>query len=174
VLGTLVGEATKRLAALIERRKPDFDRAQAELGMGLHEVVTFASVVEKEAARAEERPLIASVFRNRLTDPTFKPARSLQSDPTAVYGCLVRPELASCRNFNGKVLPAMLRDPENAYNTYRRPGLPPGPIANPGLSALEAVLAPAATEYLFFVASGNGHHIFSRTLEEHEAAIHRH
>src|SRR6185295_18302115 len=88
-----------------------------------------------------------------------------------MYGCLVRPDLASCHDFHGKALPAMLRDPDNAYNTYRHAGLPPGPIASPGIAAIEAVLAPATTEYLFFVAGGNGRHVFSRTLEEHEAAV---
>jgi UPF0755 protein len=113
------------------------------------------------------------VFRNRLSYPDFRPARSLQSDPTAAYGCLVDPTLGSCRDYAGKILPTMLRDDQNPYNTYRHPGLPPGPIGNPGLRALEATLSPATTDYLFFVAAGNGRHTFSRTLEEHETAIHR-
>jgi UPF0755 protein len=143
-----------------------------EFGFGLNEVLTLASMVEKETARPEERALIASVFFNRLRDPAFSPRRMLQSDPTAVYGCLVEPSAApSCADFRGRVTPAMLRDPLNRYNTYRHPGLPPGPIANPGERAIEAVLAPAQTDYLFFVRNGPGSHSFSRTFEEHSRGV---
>jgi UPF0755 protein len=169
-LGSL---AKKRWSALASRRAADFARLEAKYGWGERDIVTLASVVEKEAARADELPVIASVFFNRLDDPTFRPARSLQSDPTAGYGCLVTPELESCRGYAGRVTPAMLRDSANVYNTYRHPGLPPGPIANPGIAAVEGVLSPAATDFLFFVAAGDGRHVFTRTLEEHEAAIRR-
>src|SRR5262249_6208505 len=133
----------------------------------------LASVVEKEAARSDELPIIASVFFNRLNDPDFQPLRMLQSDPTAGYGCVALPSIESCKGFTGRVTPAILRDPGNPYNTYRHPGLPPGLIPNPGLAAIEAVLVPAKTDYLFFVAQGDGRHAFSRTLGEHEAAIRR-
>jgi UPF0755 protein len=130
--------------------------------------------VEREAADSSEHPLIASVFYNRLRDPTFRPLKALESDPTAGYGCLVEPALApSCAGFQGQITPALLRDPKNRYNTYRHGGLPPGPIANPGESALAAVLTPATSDYLYFVASGRGKHAFSRTFEEHRRAIQR-
>lgn len=129
--------------------------------------------MEREAAASDERGTIASVYYNRLDDPEFRPSGMLQADPTAAYGCQVAPKsAASCAGYVGRVTPAMLRDPDNAYNTYKHAGLPPGPIANPGASSLEAVLAPAQTEYLFFVASGNGRHTFSRTLDEHNRAVH--
>jgi UPF0755 protein len=172
VVAQMVAETKKRLLTLRDKHRERFSDLEAKYGFHEREILTLASVVEKEAARAEELPIIASVFFNRLTAPEFRPSRSLQSDPTAAYGCLVSPELASCRGFSGKVLPAMLRDTDNAYNTYRHPGLPPGPIASPGERAVEAVLEPASTDYLFFVAAGDGRHAFSRTLEEHETYIH--
>lgn len=172
VVAQMVAETKKRLLTLRDKQGERFSDLDAKYGFREREILTLASVVEKEAARAEELPIIASVFFNRLSNPEFRPLRSLQSDPTAAYGCLVSPELNACRGFSGKVLPAMLRDADNAYNTYRHPGLPPGPIANPGERAVEAVLGPASTDYLFFVAAGDGRHAFSRTLEEHETYIH--
>lgn len=147
-------------------------RLATERGWGEHELLTLASMVEKEAAVDDERSTIASVFFNRLDSTTFRPKRMLQSDPTSAYGCLIQPErIASCRGFTGRILPAMLRDSSNPYNTYRHAGLPPGPIASPGEASIASVLAPAKTDYLFFVAAGNGRHRFSRSLEEHEARI---
>ena len=172
VVAVLVQEAQKRLAKLQAELAPQFAARKAEHGLSPHDVVTLASIIEKEAAKADEKPLIASVFLNRLLDPTFRPLRMLQSDPTATYGCLVQtPPPESCTP--GRPTPAMLRDATNPYNTYRHPGLPPGPIANPGLKAIEAVLTPATTDYLFFVATSEGRHAFSRTLEEHDAAVKR-
>ena len=131
--------------------------------------------MEKEARVPSEQPLIAGVFLNRLRDPAFKPKR-LQADPTVAYGCVVQPNLPSCAQFDGRrVTRTMTGDPNNPYNTYRHAGLPPGPIANPGLGALRAVLAPAVHDYLYFVASGAGAHAFSRTLADHnEASEQRH
>jgi UPF0755 protein len=107
-----------------------------------------------------------------LHDPEFRPARMLQSDPTASYGCIVgAAEIPSCAGFHGSVTPALLRDAANPYNTYRHAGLPPGPIANPGEASIEAVLAPAQTDYLYFVAKGGGRHAFSRTFAEHREAL---
>ena len=172
VVTTLGREMQKRVARLETRHPGALERLRQELGFGVHEVLTLASMIEKEAARPEERPLIASVFFNRLRDPNFSPRRMLQSDPTAVYGCLVAPlEAPSCADFRGRVTPAMLRDPANRYNTYRHAGLPPGPIANPGEGAIEAVLAPAQTDYLFFVRTGPGRHTFSRTFEDHARGV---
>jgi UPF0755 protein len=170
VVAVLVAEAQKRLSALLSAQAPAFATRRTEHGLGLHEIVILASVVEKEAAKADEKPLIASVFLNRLRDPTFRPLRMLQSDPTASYGCLVQqPAPSSCSP--GRPTPAMLRDGSNLYNTYRHPGLPPGPISSPGEGALRAVLAPAKTDYLYFVAQGGGRHRFSRTFSEHRGAI---
>jgi UPF0755 protein len=137
-----------------------------------HELVTLASVVEREARVPEEQPIIAGVFVNRLSDPSFRPRR-LQADPTVAYGCLIAPtRAASCREFDGRrVTPAMVRDADNPYNTYRHDGLPPGPIANPGMKALEATLHPARHPYFYFVAKGGGRHAFAATLDEHNANI---
>lgn len=169
IVRTLVAETRKRLARLEARHPGAFDAVAKSDGFDEHDVVTLASIVEREAADPAEHPLIASVFFNRLHDPSFRPLKMLESDPTAAYGCLVEPSLApSCAGFNGQVTPALLRDAKNRYNTYRHPSLPPGPISNPGESALGAVLAPAATNYLYFVASGHGHHTFSETFEDHK------
>ncbi len=148
-------------------------RATARLPFSDHEALTLASVVEREAQRAEERPIIAGVFVNRLADPTFRPHR-LQADPTVAYGCLGAPHAApTCAAFDGRrITPAMVRDPQNPYNTYRIEGLPPGPISNPGLASIEAVVAPMAHDFFYFVASGGGRHSFSRTLDEHNTRIH--
>lgn len=172
VIRQLVAETRKRLARLsAEHPGAVADLAQKD-GFGEHEIVTLASIVERESANQKEDAVIAGVFFNRLRDPDFRPARSLQSDPTAAYGCLVAPERApSCAAYRGQVLPAMLRDSQNPYNTYRHPGLPPGPISNPGMSALRAVLAPHKSDYLYFVAAGGGRHRFSRTFEEHRQAV---
>ncbi len=174
VLRVLVREGRRRLSALFERHEAGFTRLHDELGWGTGEVLTLASIVEKEAIADEERPIIARVYLNRLTDPEFRPVRRLQADPTAGYGCLVAPGLApSCAGYTGRITPAMLRDAKNPYNTYRHPGLPPGPIANPGAASIIAVLEPADVDYLYFVASGGGRHVFSRTYAEHKAAIQR-
>lgn len=170
VVGVLVAEAQKHLARLQSELGPQFAARQAEHGLSAHDVVTLASIIEKEAAKADEKPLIASVFLNRLIDPTFRPLHMLQSDPTASYGCLVQqPMPESCTP--GRPTPAMLRDATNPYNTYRHAGLPPGPISSPGEAAIRAVLTPAATDYLYFVAQGGGRHRFSRTFSEHRGAI---
>jgi UPF0755 protein len=171
VADEMVATTRKRLAALSESHAAELANLVTRYGWGEREVITLASVVEREAARADELAIIASVFFNRLDDETFKPLRTLQSDPTAGYGCLVDPSIESCKGYSGRVTPAMLRDAKNPYNTYRHAGLPPSPIGNPGLRAIEAVLVPATTDYLFFVAQGEGRHAFSRTLSEHEAAI---
>jgi UPF0755 protein len=125
--------------------------------MSEQEMVTLASLIEKEAATADERALISGVFHNRLD--LHMP---LQSDPTAVYG----------RDVSGAPTAADLRW-ESPYNTYLHPGLPPGPICNPGRAALEAAVAPAHTPYLYFVACNDGTHAFARTLEEHNRNVAR-
>jgi UPF0755 protein len=112
------------------------------------------------------------VFLNRLRDPKFSPKR-LECDPTAAYGCLIVPErAASCLGFTGKPTAAIEHDPDNPYSTYTHEGLPPGPIANPGAKALEAVMAPASTHYFYFVARSDGRSTFSETFAEHSSAVH--
>lgn len=170
VVELLVAEAQRHLSELTRELSADFARRKAEHGLDSHAVVVLASIVEREAAKADEKPIIASVFLNRLLDPSFRPLHMLQSDPTASYGCLVQqPPPASCSA--GRPTPAMLRDATNLYNTYRHPGLPPGPIASPGEAAIRAVVSPAPTDYLYFVAQGGGRHRFSRTFAEHRGAI---
>lgn len=128
-----------------------------EMGLSLHELVTFASVVEKETGLASERPVIAGVFHNRL-----KKGMLLQSDPTTIYGII--------ENFNGNLTRRDL-ETHTEYNTYTTPGLPAGPICNPGLKAIDAVLYPESTDALYFVAKGDGSHYFSSSLSEHNRAV---
>jgi UPF0755 protein len=166
-----VANARRRLGPLLAEHASDLERAQRELGFGLQQVLTLASIVEKEAKVPAEQRTIAGVFYNRLRDPAFLPKR-LQADPTVSYGCALHPELASCAGSDGKTITrAMLADPENPYNTYRRDGLPPGPIANPGLRAIAAALAPEAHDFFYFVATGEGRHRFSHSLSDHHAAV---
>lgn len=172
VVRTLVREMRRRLQVLRARHAAAVHALQQEFGWGEHEILTLASIVEREAAEPDEQPLIASVFFNRLRSTSFQPKGTLQSDPTAAYGCWIAPESApSCFGFSGRVTPAMLRDPLNRYNTYRHAGLPPGPIGNPGERAIQAVFAPARSDYLFFFASGGRRHTFSRTFEEHRKVV---
>lgn len=132
----------------------------AERGLGMREVVTLASIVEKETGAPEERPLIAAVFLNRLAR-----GMRLESDPTVIYGIA---------GFDGNLRRVHLEDGTNRYNTYRIAGLPPGPIASPGAAALRAVVEPAPAPYLFFVSKNDGTHVFSRTFDEHVNQVNRH
>lgn len=171
VLARLVGEARTRWQRLATKHAAGLAELERTLGWGRREIVLLASIVEKEAVVDEERPIIASVFLNRLRDPSFVPKR-LQSDPTSAYGCYAMPErIPACTGFTGKITPALNQDPANRYSTYVVEGLPDGPIANPGERSIEAVLAPATTSFLYFVAKGGGRHHFSATLEEHNRAI---
>ena len=124
------------------------------------QAVILASIVEKETGVAAERPVIASVFINRL-----KKGMRLQSDPTIIYG------IAGGKGRLDRSLTRNDIETETPYNTYRIDGLPPGPIANPGRAALEAVLNPPSTEYLYFVANGTGGHAFAATLDEHNRNV---
>ena len=174
IVRRLVSEADRRWAEIVAQRGQGLTAVAGSLGWGRREVVTLASIIQREAMVDEERPVIASVFYNRLLDPTFKPRRRLQSDPTAMYGCVAHPEEApSCADYRGKPTSAILHDTKNRYTTYMAAGLPPGPISNPGVASLEAALAPAATKYLFFVAKGGGRHTFSETFDAHNNAIPR-
>lgn len=171
VVSEMVDVTRIHLASLHAKHTAGFQRLSEKYQWGDRETLTLASIVEREAARADEQPMIASVFFNRLDSADFKPQRTLQSDPTAAYGCALFASLESCRGYSGRVTPEMLRDAGNPYNTYRHAGLPPGPIGNPGEHAILAVLEPAVTEFLFFVASGDGRHTFTRSFEDHDAAI---
>ncbi|MCB0307998.1 MAG: endolytic transglycosylase MltG [Bdellovibrionales bacterium] len=122
------------------------------LKMNLLQWITLASIIEKESGVMKEHPIIASVFHNRLA----KKMR-LQSDPTVIYGI---------PNFNGNLTKKNLQKP-TPYNTYTQNGLPPGPICNPGASAIKAAVNPAKTNYLYFVATGNGEHVFSEDYKTH-------
>lgn len=147
----------------------------AKLGdWSTHDLVTLASIVEKEAAVPSERARIAGVFWNRLNSKRFLPRRRLQADPTVQYGCVAVPEQAeSCKTFDGRITRAMLDDANNPYNTYRHSGLPPGPISNPGKATLAAVIKPEQHDYYYFVAKGGGQHHFSKTLRQHNIAVRR-
>ena len=143
----------------------EFRRAWASLetDADVHETVTLASLVEKETAVPDERPLIASVFWNRL-----RRGMKLECDPTVIYAALLEGV------WDGVIHRSDLAR-DNPYNTYRYPGLPPGPIASPGLDSIRAVLAPPETSYLFFVAlpDGSGRHAFSETIAAHNRAVGR-
>lgn len=128
-----------------------------ELGMTDREVVTLASIIEKETGKAEERPTISSVFHNRL-----KKGMVLATDPTVIYGI---------PNFDGNLRRRDLERP-GPYNTYLNAGLPPGPIASPGLESIKAALYPAKTGYYYFVSKNDGSHYFSKTMGEHSRAVH--
>ncbi len=172
LMARMVRSYRSRTERLEQRYEGRLTRLRNELGFSMHEVVTLASVVEREAAVAEERPIIAGVFLNRLRSDTFLPRHRLQADPTVSYGCRAEPSRApSCTGFRGRISRAMLEDPQNRYNSYRHPGLPPTPICNPGAAAIEAVLAPTQHDYLYFVARGGRRHHFSATLERHNEAV---
>jgi UPF0755 protein len=151
------------LRSFVARFNRYFGAAQRErahqLGFSRHQVIILASVVEKETAVAAERSLIAGVFLNRL-----RSSIRLQSDPTVIYGL---------KNFDGNLTRAHLQL-DTPYNTYTRLGLPAGPICNPGAASIQAVLNPASTPYLYFVAKKDGSHHFSASLAEHNAAVWRH
>ncbi|MCS6997110.1 MAG: endolytic transglycosylase MltG [Casimicrobiaceae bacterium] len=158
------GSARTLLRTMHERMKQELDRAWQARAPDLplrtpHEALILASLIEKETGRDAERPLIASVFINRL-----RLGMPLQSDPTVIYGLGAR--------FDGNLRKRDLRA-DTPYNTYVRGGLPPTPIAMPGRASLRAAVAPAETDYLYFVARGDGTSEFSRSLAEHNRAVAR-
>lgn len=172
ILGLMVENHRQKTDDLFDESRDELDALHRDLGFTRRDVVVLASIVEKEAAVADERATIAGVFVNRLRSSTFLPLHRLQSDPTVSYGCRAEPELApSCAEFDGRITRAMLDDSANRYNTYRHAGLTPGPIANPGLAAIDAVLHYGHHEYLYFVARGGRRHTFSATLEQHNDAV---
>lgn len=146
-------------AAMVHR----FRQATRDAGLtqNIHDVVTMASIVEKETGVPDERPEVAGVFYNRLAKNM-----TLATDPTVIYAALLN------NRYRGTIYQSDLHF-DSPYNTYRHPGLPPGPICSPGRASLQAAMHPASTEYLYFVRdpSGNGRHNFSRTPEEHERNV---
>jgi UPF0755 protein len=153
-------EAREVLVAMVEQLRqvvgPDLLARMQELKMTIHEVLTLASVIEKETGAGGERPEISAVFHNRL-----KKHIPLQSDPTVIYGLPA---------FDGNLHKKDLSSP-SPYNTYRVQGLPPGPIANPGIQAIRATLYPSDSRSLYFVSRNDGTHQFSATLIEHNKAV---
>lgn len=129
--------------------------------LSVRQVVTLASLIEKETASVEERPLVSAVYRNRL-----RVGMPMQADPTVVFA------LAKAGRYDGNIRKVDLAI-DSPYNTYKYPGLPPGPIAAPGAAALAAALAPADVPYLYFVSRNDGTHVFARTLAEHAANVRR-
>src|SRR5258705_2720089 len=147
------------LAARVEQFHAAFDPMMKQANapeLTPHEVVTLASLIEKETGAEAERPLVSAVFHNRL-----KIGLPLQSDPTAVYDLDAPPKIIRHKDLQNK----------SPYNTYKIKGLPPGPICNPGLSSLKAALAPAAAPYLYFVSKNDGSHLFSVELADHNNAV---
>src|SRR5437870_4085767 len=138
---------------------PEMQQSAELHGLTIRDAVTLASIVEKETAAPEERPVVAAVYMNRL-----KIGMGLQSDPTVIYA------LEKAGVYNGNLTHENLEF-DSPYNTYRYRGLPPGPIASPGLASLKAAVSPADVEYLYFVSRNDGTHVFARTLEEHNANV---
>jgi UPF0755 protein len=156
-VGTTARQAVREMVYSFERRwKPEWDSSLVDLKINRNDLVTMASIVEREARLPEERPVIAAVYYNRL-----RKGMLLQADPTIQY---------ALGHHVGRVL---YKDLEIAspYNTYIHKGLPPGPVASPGVASLAAAANPANVPYLYFVASKDGHHEFRMTLEEHTSAI---
>jgi len=136
------------------------DRQSADVkDHDVQQTVILASIIEKETAAPEERPLVASVYYNRMTGH-----QALQADPSVIYAELLQ------GSYSGALHHADMQF-NSSYNTYTHPGLPPGPIGNPGKTALEAAMHPADTDYLYFVSNGNGHHRFAHSLEEHNRNV---
>jgi UPF0755 protein len=156
-------DAAKLVRMMVDRfdhvLTPDFRAAAAERGLTVRQLVTLASIVEKETAQPAERPLVAAVYENRL-----RIGMGLQCDPTVIYAL----QLA------GRYTGNLRRDDlhfDSPYNTYRYSGLPPGPIASPGKASLEAAAHPAAVDYIYFVSRNDGTHEFARTLAEHNRNV---
>jgi UPF0755 protein len=156
-LGTTARQAVREMVYSFERRwKPSWDSAALAMKINRNDLVTMASIVEKEARLPEERPVIAAVYYNRL-----RKGMLLQADPTVQY---------ALGHHVGRVLYKDLAI-KSPYNTYVNKGLPPGPIASPGVASLAAAASPANVQYLYFVASQDGHHEFRMTLEQHATAV---
>ena len=151
IIGAMTSEFLKRIAPILK------DHPWAETPEGRYNLIVLASIVEKESGLFEEQPLVASVFWNRI-----QKKMRLQSDPTTIYGLMP--------NFDGNLKRIHLTTPSQ-FNTYTLPFLPVGPISNPGLKAVEAVLKPETSQYIYFVAKGDGTHVFSKDLKTHNSYV---
>jgi UPF0755 protein len=152
---TRIDTAHDIVATMVHR----FRREAQTIGLlgnaDMHRIVTMASIVEKETADPKERPMVAAVYYNRL-----QKNMTLAADPSVIYAALL------AGRYRGTIYESDLHF-DSPYNTYRYPGLPPGPIANPGLASLQAAMHPARTDFLYFVSDNNGHHRFARDPAEH-------
>jgi len=157
--GLPAAETARAMVTQFHAVWPEIAPGSEALGLSMLETVTLASIVEKETGAPGERFLIAAVFHNRL-----RRGMRLETDPSVIYGI---------PHFDGNLRRADLEDAGNPYNTYQIPGLPPGPIANPGAAALRATVAPASSSYLYFVSRNDGTHEFSSSYAEHAAAVDR-
>jgi UPF0755 protein len=157
--GLSAREIARTMVAQFHAIWPEIAPKSEALGFSMLETVTLASIVEKETGAAEERSLIAAVFHNRL-----RRGMRLETDPAVIYGI---------PDFDGNLRRSHLEDTRNPYNTYQIPGLPPGPIANPGAASLRAAVGPADSSHLFFVSRNDGTHEFSTSHAQHAAAVER-
>jgi UPF0755 protein len=183
VLERLIRQHREVWNKVISANEKGYKKIRSDMKWSDRQILVMASIVEKEAIRADEQSRIAQVFINRLTMRSFKP-RLLQTDPTIRYGCEVaQPRSSACTAWVGatpwpytvvdRLHRAELDDKDNVYNTYTHEGLPPGPICNPGMAAMKAVLDPDGSDYLYFVAKGDGTngHAFAKTVREHERNV---
>jgi peptidoglycan lytic transglycosylase G len=152
---TRIDSAHDIAAAMVRRFRQEAQKIGLLGNPDMHRIVTMASIVEKETAAPEERPLVASVYYNRLAKNML-----LAADPTVIYAALL------AGRYRGAIYQSDLQF-DSSYNTYKYPGLPPGPIANPGVASLEAAMHPAQSDFLYFVSDNNGHHRFARSPGEH-------
>lgn len=152
---------TQSMQDMVATMLKEFRQIAQQIGLSsdVHRIVTMASIIEKETAVPEERPLVASVYYNRL-----EKSIALDADPSVIYAELLE------GSYQGALHHADMQV-SSPYNTYRHAGLPPGPIANPGKSSLDAAMHPASTDYYYFVSNGNGHHRFASSLEEHNRNV---
>jgi len=152
---TRIDSAHDIAAAMVHRFRQEAQKIGLLGNANMHRIVTLASIVEKETALPEERPLVAGVYYNRLAKNML-----LAADPTVIYAALL------AGRYRGTIYQSDLQF-DSPYNTYKYAGLPPGPIANPGVASLEAALHPVQTDFMYFVSDNNGHHRFARSMEEH-------
>jgi UPF0755 protein len=152
---TRIDSAHDIAAVMVHRFRQEAQKIGLLGNADMHRIVTMASIVEKETADANERPMVAAVYYNRLGKNM-----ALAADPSVIYAALL------AGRYRGTIYASDLQF-DSPYNTYKFPGLPPGPIANPGLASLQAAMHPAHTDFLYFVSDNNGHHRFARDLEEH-------
>ena len=158
---TTAAQLIERMVARFKQvMTPELQKRAGEQGLNVRQLVTLASLVEKETAKADERPIVAGVYTNRL-----RIGMGLQCDPTVIYALML------AGRYDGNIRKGDLQI-DSPYNTYRYAGLPPGPIAAPGEAALQAAANPADVPYFYFVSRNDGSHVFSTTLDEHNRAVH--